>query len=92
MFCARSIATIARGFVCNPKTACLTGNRLLMPLAWSRKLLLKMFKAECSDGSKWDVVIMKKRTGLFPKGDWTHQSAAAAAYPETEHCHCHTVK
>ena len=44
----------------------------------------KMFKAKCSDGSKWDVVIMKKRTGLFPKGDWTHQSAAAAAYAGVE--------
>ena len=33
---------------------------------------------------KWDVVIMKKRTGLFPKGDWTHQSAAAAAYAGVE--------
>ena len=44
----------------------------------------KMFKAKCSDGSKWDVVIMKKRTGLFPKGDWTHKSAAAAAYAGVE--------
>ena len=44
----------------------------------------KMFKAKCMDGSKWDVVIMKKRTGLFPKGDWTHQSAAAAAYAGVE--------
>ena len=26
----------------------------------------------------------KKRTGLFPKGDWTHQSAAAAAYAGVE--------
>ena len=25
----------------------------------------KMFKAKCTDGSKWDIVIMKKRTGLF---------------------------
>ena len=29
-------------------------------------------------------LLMKKRTGLFPKGDWTHQSAAAAAYAGVE--------
>ena len=50
----------------------------------TRSINSKMFKAKCSDGSKWDIVIMKKRTGLFPKGDWTHQSAAAAAYAGVE--------
>ena len=40
----------------------------------------KMFKAKCSNESKWDIAFIKKRTGVFSKGYWTHQLAAAAAY------------
>ena len=43
-----------------------------------------MFKAECLDKSTWNIAVLKKRTALFPEGDWTHQSAAAAAYAGVE--------
>ena len=63
-----------------------TGSGQTQGHLWGKVTFLRQcyYDVSSSGNSKWDIVIMQKRTGLFPKGNWTHQSAAATAYTGVE--------